>query len=90
VKVYYDTGNQTNAGYDVAAELRQLGDKIGMMHAKDTDRQMLGDGRVDFNAVSAAMRDIGYDGYIVLETPTGDDPRAANVQNLAFIKKLGK
>ena len=90
VKVYYDTANQMNRGYDVPAELRQLGDKVGMIHAKDTDRQMLGEGGVDFEGVDAAIREIGYDGYIVLETPTGDDARAANAQNLAFIKKLGK
>ena len=60
-----------------------------MIHAKDTDRQMLGDGRVDFDSVDAAIREIGYDGWIVLETPTGDDPMAANAQNLAFIRKLG-
>jgi len=89
VKVYYDTGNQTNRGYDVPSELRQLRDKVGMIHAKDTDQKMLGEGRVDFAGVDAAIREIGYDGYIVLETPTGDDPGAANAQNLAFIKKLG-
>lgn len=86
VKVYYDTANQTNRGYDVPRELRQLGDKVGMIHAKDTDGKMLGEGRVDFENVDAAIRDIGYDGYIVLETPTGDDAKAANAQNLAFIK----
>ena len=63
---------------------------VGMIHAKDTDRQNLGDGKVDFDGVDAAIRDIGYDGYIVLETPTGDDPNTANAQNLAFIKNLGK
>ena len=88
VKVYYDTGNLCNRGYDVPAELRQLGDRIGMIHAKDTDRQMLGGGKVDFDGVSDAIREIGYDGYIVLETPTGDDPNTANAQNLAFIKRL--
>ena len=90
VKVYYDTANQTNRGYDVPAEMKQLGKKVGMLHAKDTDRKMLGEGGVDFKGVDAAIREIGYDWYIVLETPTGDDPKAANAQNLAFIKKLGK
>lgn len=90
VKVYYDFANQMNRGYDVPAELRQLGDKVGMLHAKDTDRSMLGEGRVDFKAVNESMIAIGYDGYIVLETPIGDDPKAANAQNLAFTKKLGK
>jgi sugar phosphate isomerase/epimerase len=90
VKVYYDVGNCTNRGFDAPAELRQLGDQIGMIHIKDTDRAMLGGGRVDFKGVDAAIREIGYDGYLVLETPSGDDPKAAAAQNLAFIKKLGK
>ena len=90
LKVYHDTGNTMSRGQDPAAELRLLGDGIGMIHAKDTDRQMLGEGRVDFDSVDAAMREIGYDGYIVLETPVGDEnPNADNAKNLAFIKKLG-
>ncbi len=90
LKVYHDTGNTMSRGQDPAEELLTLGhDRVGMIHAKDTDRQMLGEGRVDFDAVDAAMREIGYNGYLVLETPTGDDPNVANAQNLAFIKKLG-
>ena len=90
IKVYYDVGNTTSRGFDASAELRQLGNQIGMIHIKDTDGKMLGEGRVDFNAVSEAMSDIGYDGYLVLETPAGEDPKAAASQNLAFTKKLGK
>ena len=89
VKVYHDTGNTMTRGQDPSEELRRLGDQVGMIHAKDTDRQNLGDGRVNFDEVDAAIREIGYDGYIVLETPTGDDPNADNAQNLAFIQKLG-
>ena len=90
VKVYHDTGNTMMRGQDPAAEILQLGrDGVGMIHAKDTDRQALGEGRVDFAAVDAAMRQIKYDGYIVLETPVGDDPKADNARNLAFIRQLG-
>ncbi|MDP6042676.1 MAG: sugar phosphate isomerase/epimerase family protein [Candidatus Latescibacteria bacterium] len=90
VKVYHDTGNTMSRGQDPAEEILKLEhDGVGMIHAKDTDRQALGEGRVDFDAVDAAMREIGYDGYIVLETPVGDDPNADNAKNLAFIRKLG-
>lgn len=90
VKVYHDTGNTTMRGQDAAEEILKLGrEGIGMIHAKDTDRQALGEGRVDFDAVDAAMRAIHYDGYIVLETPSGDDPHADHAKNLAFVKKLG-
>jgi sugar phosphate isomerase/epimerase len=90
LKVYHDTANTASRGQDPAAELRALGPgRVGMIHAKDTDRQMLGDGTVDFEAVDGAMRAIAYDGWIVLETPVGDDPAASNAANLAFIRRFG-
>lgn len=88
IKVYYDTANCANRGFDVPAELRQLNKQIGMIHIKDTDGKMLGEGRVDFNGVRQAIRDIGYDGYLVLETPSGDDPKIAAARNLGFTKSL--
>jgi sugar phosphate isomerase/epimerase len=51
---------------------------------------MLGEGKVDFKGVSEAIKAIGYDDYMVLETPGGNDPKASATQNLAFTKKLGK
>jgi sugar phosphate isomerase/epimerase len=90
VKVYYDVGNCTNRGFDVPAEMRQLGDQMGMIHIKEAGGDLLGEGKVDFKGVSDAIRDTGYDGYLVLETRAGDDPKAAAAHNLAFTKKLGK
>lgn len=90
LKVYHDTGNTMMRDQDPALEIRKLGpSRVGMIHAKDTDRQALGDGRVDFDDVDAAIREIDYDGYIVLETPVGDDPAADNAKNLKFVRKLG-
>ncbi|GIX08095.1 MAG: hexulose-6-phosphate isomerase [Candidatus Poribacteria bacterium] len=87
VKVYYDMGNATNLGYDAPTEIRRLGKQIGRIHMKDTGTP-LGEGRVDFEAVAAAIREIGYDDWLVLETPVGDDPDASNRQNLEFVRQL--
>lgn len=89
IRVYYDTANCTENGDDIAADLRKLGGLVNMIHAKDMNGAMLGEGTVDFAGVDAALREIGFDRWIVLETPTGDDPAAANARNLAFIRKLG-
>ncbi len=78
VKVYYDLGNSTGYGYDVAGELRMLGaDRICEIHLKETlglDDPMTpvfgapSSGGVDFEAAAVALRDIGYDKWFVLET----------------------
>jgi len=88
VGVYYDVANTTNRGYDAPAELRALGDRVVLIHVKDTDQQHLGEGRVPFDEVKAAIADIGYDGWLVLETPRGDDPAESARKNLAFTRTL--
>jgi len=85
VQVYYDVGNSTDKGYDIIKEIRLLGKRVCMFHAKDGGF-MLGQGRVDFRAVRAAMDDIEYKGWIQIEAaaPKGilDDYRA----HLAFLR----
>jgi len=88
VGVYYDTANTTSRGYDAPAELRKLGDRVSMIHVKDTDGQHLGEGRVPFDDVKAAIADIGYNGWLILETPRGDDPIDSARRNLAFTRTL--
>jgi L-ribulose-5-phosphate 3-epimerase/hexulose-6-phosphate isomerase len=87
VKVYYDMGNATGFGYNAAEEIKQLGSEIVVIHVKDTGGH-LGEGKVNFSAVSEAIREIKYDGYLVLETPSGNDASASAARNLAFSKKI--
>ncbi|MFQ6041546.1 MAG: sugar phosphate isomerase/epimerase family protein, partial [Candidatus Poribacteria bacterium] len=87
IKVYYDMGNATGFGYNAAEEIKQLGSEIAVIHVKDTAGN-LGEGKVDFAAVSEAIREIKYDGYLVLETPSGDDASASAARNLSFSKNV--
>ena len=86
VGVYYDMGNATSFGYDSAKEIRQLGKAIVQMHIKDTGGNHAGEGAVDFPAVIKATHAIGYDGWLVLETPSKDDAIASAAKNLAFVR----
>lgn len=85
---YYDVGNMTYLGENIAQGIIRLGKKICMFHIKDTDGKMLGEGRVDFKGLSEAIKKIGYDGYLVLETPSGSDPKESAIRNLSFTKNL--
>jgi L-ribulose-5-phosphate 3-epimerase len=72
VQVYYDVGNSTDKGYDIYKEIRVLKENICEFHAKDGGF-MLGEGRVDFAKVRAAMDEIGYAGWIQIEAAAPDN-----------------
>jgi sugar phosphate isomerase/epimerase len=93
VGVYQDLANAVIYGQDPAATLRALGKRIVMLHVKDTGPEggncALGEGRVDWKACRAAVRDIGYDtpdAWFVLETPAGDDPVKDSARYLEFTR----
>jgi len=89
VKVYYDVGNATNLyGFDAPREIRWLGrDRICQVHVKD--KGYLGEGKVDVAEVIRALREIGFRGWVNLETtaPSGDVEADAR-RNLAYLRKL--
>jgi sugar phosphate isomerase/epimerase len=86
--VYYDVGNSHNGGFDVVKEIRWLGKaRICQIHLKD--RGYLGEGKIDFPAVIKAIADIGYSGFVILETssPSGSVENDMR-KNLAYVRKL--
>ena len=72
---YFDVANVVARGMDTATEIRALGPLIRRVHFKDV-KVTVGDcppgrGWVDFAASARALEEIGYDDWIVLETPPG-------------------
>ena len=89
VQSYYDFGNGLSLGNDPVVEIKLLGkEHIAAIHAKAPGGTYLGEGNLDFEAVAATIKGIGYDGYIILETAATDNPPEAASRNLAFLKKL--
>jgi len=71
VQIYYDTGNPWGNGYDVPGEIRKIGNhRMCEVHIKNRGSSLIyGDeGEVDMEACAAALHDIGYDKWLVLET----------------------
>lgn len=88
VQVYYDVGNSTRNGYDVPAEIRLLRKRIACIHFKDGG-SYLGQGEIKFEPIAAAIRDIAYQGWIVMETSSpSKDPVADARRNADYIRKL--
>jgi L-ribulose-5-phosphate 3-epimerase len=77
VGAYFDVGNVVEFGYP-EEWIRELGKRILKVHIKEyaKDKRFnyrLGDGReIDWAAVTRALRDCGYDGWITAEVPYGN------------------
>lgn len=88
VLTYYDVGNSTKGGFDVVEEIRWLGkERICEVHLKDNPNY-LGEGKIDFKAVVAALADIGFDKWAQLETDSPKEVAADMGRNLSYIRNL--
>jgi len=88
VKIYYDVGNSTYNLYSVPEEIRWLADRICQFHFKD-GAYYLGEGKVKMEPVAEAIHDIGYGGWLVLETSVPSKDRDADfTKNAAYVRKL--
>lgn len=87
VQVYYDIANSFGGGYDVPKEIRMLGKKMAQIHFKERGC-LLGQGKIDMAAIRDAMVDIGYEGWIVLETPRPLGAEISAAYNTGFIRAL--
>lgn len=67
---------------DVAAALVHAGDLVGHVHFVDSNRRPVGCGHIDFRPIIAALRTIGYAGYLSAEALPHPDPEAAAQQTI--------
>ncbi len=88
---YFDLANPlAHKGLDAPTEIRALGGLVKRVHVKDT-RVRTGDcrpgtGRVDFAACALALSEIGYDGWLTLETPPAPPPLVS--RDLSFTRSV--
>lgn len=87
---YYDVGNATARGFDVAADVRRLAPCLGGVHIKDRRRGgssvPLGRGDVDFPAFFEALAAAGYGGPLVLQPATSEDYLGGAAAQLSFVR----
>ncbi|MFB3785602.1 MAG: sugar phosphate isomerase/epimerase family protein [bacterium] len=92
LRVTYDIGDCASLGHDLREDIFRLRDWIHTVHVKDRVRGggtvVPGTGSADFDAVFAALAEIGYSGPFTLqcarETPGEEVPTAR--KNIAFVK----
>lgn len=88
VQIYYDVFNLAGQGYDVLSEIRLLRQHIVSIHFKNGPRY-LDDGQVKFPPVVDVIQEIGYQGWIILETSSPSKDKVADAKrNADYVRKL--
>ena len=78
-----DTAHLAAGGCDPAASIRKYAERVAHVHLKDYDRDTqqflpLGEGQLDFPDIIAAVREAGYDSWLMVELDGYDgDPKDA-------------
>ena len=88
-----DTAHLTAGGVDAAAAIRKYGTRVRHVHLKDYTANPfaflpLGKGDIDFADIFSALKEVNYDGWLVVELDgySGDPKDAADI-SMKFIKE---
>jgi CMP-N,N'-diacetyllegionaminic acid synthase len=93
--VYYDTGNCTSYGFDCVEDINFLRHRIKGVHIKDRKRHTtqtvsLGEGDTDFQGIFKALRDVGWQGTLVMQAWRGEEYTADALRQFDFLRHIGK
>jgi sugar phosphate isomerase/epimerase len=93
LRIVYDVANAQMVE-DPAASVTEVLPHLALVHLSDTTRARwahtrVGRGDVDFEAVSRALDDAGYDGPSLMEIVDLDDPAGALTSSLDALRRWG-
>jgi inosose dehydratase len=103
VRLQLDTAHWAQAGGDPADAVRRYADRLLFLHVKDLESPIpggeaqswrfvgLGRGRLDFRAFFGALRNVGFDGWAIVEldrtVEPGQTPKESAVQARAYLEQ---
>jgi D-psicose/D-tagatose/L-ribulose 3-epimerase len=65
--VTIDTVHANIEERDIPEALTSISPRLKHVHASENDRGLLGKGHIDFPGIVAALKKIGYNGYLMIE-----------------------
>tara|TARA_R110002096_G_scaffold1531_23_gene8052 strand:+ start:3643 stop:4488 length:846 start_codon:yes stop_codon:yes gene_type:complete len=77
LRAHYDTHHMHLEEHDAGAALRTCAAELGHVHFSENNRGVPGRGQVDWSGTFAALREVGYDGWCVIEAFSRLDPEFA-------------
>jgi D-psicose/D-tagatose/L-ribulose 3-epimerase len=106
VRIHFDTFHANIEEQEPAAAVRAVASDLGHVHISENDRGIPGSGHVDWRGILSALKEVGYDGWLTIESFAEPEPELASAasiwrdlapsgdelahQGLDFIKGLNK
>jgi len=105
VKVHFDTFHANIEEQNPAASVRAIASQLGHVHISENDRGIPGTGHNDWSGILSTLREVGYDGWLTIESFAQPEPDLAAaaiwrdlapsgdelaLQGLQFIKGLSR
>ena len=78
VRVHFDTFHANIEERDPVQALRALGKHVGHVHISENDRGTPGSGHVDWRNTLLALKEIGYNGWLTIESFAEPEPQLAS------------
>jgi sugar phosphate isomerase/epimerase len=88
VRILADLFHMNIEDADLAGAIRDAGPLVGHVHFADSNRRAIGFGHTDVAPINAALREIGYAGYLSAEIFPLPDSAAAARQTIDAFRKI--
>ncbi len=88
IKIMADFFHMSIEENDIPAAIKSAGKHIAHVHLADSNRQMPGLGHTDFKSGFAALKEIGYTGYMALECGNPDPNKQNGLARSASYLKM--
>lgn len=89
IKMMADTFHMNIEDADLGKAIEEVADCLAYVHLADSNRYQPGVGHFDFYSVFAALKHMGYDGYLTLECKVlGADRGAALAESARYIQEV--
>jgi D-psicose/D-tagatose/L-ribulose 3-epimerase len=82
IKIELDTFHMNIEEDNIGQTILKVGDYLGMLHACENNRKLPGKGHIPWTEVAKAVREINYQGHIVIESFANSDCKIGRAFNI--------
>jgi D-psicose/D-tagatose/L-ribulose 3-epimerase len=77
IRIHFDTFHANIEEKKPAVALRSAAKDLGHVHISENDRGIPGTGHVDWHGILSVLREVGYDGWLTIESFAQPEPELA-------------